>query len=44
LCGSDAALTPARIAYIRSCVADTEAFQQAQKDVGEALAQMQMLA
>jgi recombinational DNA repair ATPase RecF len=43
LCGSDAALTPARIAYIRSRVADTEAFQQAHKDVGEALAHMQMV-
>lgn len=40
LCGSEAALTAARIAHIRGRVADTESFQQAQKDAAEALTQM----
>jgi hypothetical protein len=43
LCGSEAALTPARIAFIRSRVADTEAFQTALKEACDALAQMQAL-
>jgi hypothetical protein len=43
LCGSEAALTPARIAHVRARVADTETFQQAQKEASEALTQMQAL-
>ncbi len=43
LCGSEAALTAARIAHIRARVADTETFQQAQKDAADALTQMQAL-
>jgi hypothetical protein len=40
LCGSEATLTPARIAYIRARVADTEAFQAALKDARDTLARM----
>src|SRR3546814_19055536 len=43
LCGENSTLTPARIAYVRGRVADTEAFQGALKDAGEALAQMQAI-
>lgn len=43
LCGTEAALTAARIAHIRGRIADTETFQQAQKDAAEALTQMQAL-
>ncbi|QOZ36995.1 ATP-binding protein [Bradyrhizobium sp. CCBAU 53421] len=44
LCGSEAALTPARMAFIRSRVADTEAFQNALKEAGGTLGRMQALA
>lgn len=43
LCGTEAALTPARIAYIRASVANTEAFQTALKGASEALVQMRAL-
>jgi hypothetical protein len=43
LCGTEAALTAARIAHIRGRVADTETFQQTQRDAAEALTQMQAL-
>jgi len=43
LCGSEAALTTARIAHIRGRVIDTDVFRQAQKDAAEALTQMQAL-
>ncbi|MCV0386858.1 MAG: AAA family ATPase [Nitrobacter sp.] len=43
LCGSEAALTTARIAHITGRLADTESLQQAQKDAAEALTQMQAL-
>lgn len=44
LCGSESALSPARIAHIRRRVADTEVFQTALKEAGEALTQIQSLA
>jgi hypothetical protein len=43
LCGSEAALAPARIAFIREPVANTELSQQAQADAGDALTQMRAL-
>jgi hypothetical protein len=43
VCSTEGALTPARIDYIRTRVADTEAFKQAQKDAHHALTQMQAL-
>jgi len=43
LCGTEAALTAARITHIRGRVADTERFHQAQKEAAEAVTQMQAL-
>jgi hypothetical protein len=43
LCGSESALTPARIGYLHRRVADTEAFRTALNDAGDTLAQMHAL-
>ena len=43
LCGSEAALASARIAFIREPVTNTELSQQAQADAGDALTQMRAL-
>lgn len=44
LCGSEDALAPARVEFIRKRLADTETFQEALKAVGETLVRMQAIA